>query len=83
MRKKREENHRFAHIAHSAPVLGGGPPEQGPSGPSGHILDFIELFIWPENHGVPARTHRLRCLGNAVVPQIPELIGRQIMENGA
>jgi DNA (cytosine-5)-methyltransferase 1 len=33
-------------------------------------------------NGVPARTHRLRCLGNAVVPQIPELIGRQIMENG-
>ena len=30
--------------------------------------------------GVPARSHRLRCLGNAVVPQIPELIGRQIME---
>ena len=29
---------------------------------------------------VPARSHRLRCLGNAVVPQIPELIGRQIME---
>ena len=31
-------------------------------------------------NGVPARSHRLRCLGNAVVPQIPELIGRQIME---
>ena len=31
-------------------------------------------------HGVPARSYRLRCLGNAVVPQIPELIGRQIME---
>ena len=31
-------------------------------------------------NGVPSRSHRLRCLGNAVVPQIPELIGRQIME---
>ena len=31
-------------------------------------------------NGVSARSHRLRCLGNAVVPQIPELIGRQIME---
>jgi DNA (cytosine-5)-methyltransferase 1 len=31
-------------------------------------------------NGVPARSHRLRCLGNAVVPQIPELIGRQIKE---
>jgi hypothetical protein len=30
-------------------------------------------------HGVPARVDRLGCLGNAVVPQIPELIGRAIM----
>ena len=32
-------------------------------------------------NGVPSRAHRLRCLGNAVVPQIPELIGRAIMEH--
>ena len=30
-------------------------------------------------HGVPARTHRLAALGNSVVPQIPELIGRAIL----
>jgi DNA (cytosine-5)-methyltransferase 1 len=30
-------------------------------------------------HGVPDRSHRLKALGNAVVPQIPELIGRAIM----
>lgn len=29
-------------------------------------------------HGVPDRSHRLKCLGNAVVPPIPELIGRAI-----
>jgi DNA (cytosine-5)-methyltransferase 1 len=30
-------------------------------------------------HGVPDRAHRLKALGNAVVPQIPELIGRAIL----
>jgi DNA (cytosine-5)-methyltransferase 1 len=31
-------------------------------------------------HGVPARVDQLKCLGNAVVPQIAEWIGRKIME---
>ena len=31
-------------------------------------------------HGVPARVDRLRALGNAVVPQIPRLIGQAILE---
>lgn len=34
-------------------------------------------------NGVPRRVDRLRGLGNAVVPQIPELIGRMIMEVSA
>jgi DNA (cytosine-5)-methyltransferase 1 len=32
-------------------------------------------------HGVPSRVDRLRGLGNAVVPQIPELIGRAILSS--
>jgi DNA (cytosine-5)-methyltransferase 1 len=31
-------------------------------------------------HGVPSRVDRLSALGNAVVPQIPEIIGRAIMQ---
>jgi DNA (cytosine-5)-methyltransferase 1 len=31
-------------------------------------------------NGIPRRVDRLKCLGNAVVPQIPEIIGRAIME---
>ena len=31
-------------------------------------------------YGVPARAHRLRGLGNAVVPQVVEWIGRQILQ---
>ena len=36
--------------------------------------------ICRKDDGVPDRSHRLKALGNSVVPQIPELIGQAILE---
>ena len=38
----------------------------------------VEPDVGRVANGVSARSHRIRALGNAVVPQIPELIGRAI-----
>jgi DNA (cytosine-5)-methyltransferase 1 len=40
----------------------------------------VEPDVGRVAHGVPARVDRLRGLGNAVVPQIPEMIGRAILQ---
>ena len=49
--------------------------------------DFALDVAWPPEpglvrvvHGIPSRVDRIRALGNAVVPQIPEIIGRAILE---
>jgi len=67
------------------PVFGGTLGE-GPTGASEHPGESAGWRWWATEpdvgrvaHGIPARVDRLKCLGNAVVPQIPEIIGRAIM----
>ena len=54
------------------------------------LAGLVQPGSWPTvsgardrgtGHGVPDGTHRNKAIGNAVVPQIPELIGRAILES--
>jgi DNA (cytosine-5)-methyltransferase 1 len=42
----------------------------------------IEPRVGRVAHGVPGRAHRLKALGNSIVPHIPELIGRAVLKAG-
>lgn len=46
--------------------------------PSGHAWR-VEPNVGRVAHGIPARVDRLRGLGNAVVPQVAEFVGRSIV----
>jgi DNA (cytosine-5)-methyltransferase 1 len=70
-------------------VIPGGADPQGWAGPIkrqvGSRRDGLgwwatEPDVGRVAHGVPDRAHRLAALGNSVVPQIPELIGRAILQ---
>jgi DNA (cytosine-5)-methyltransferase 1 len=44
--------------------------------------DLPKPLICRSDDGFPSRVDRLKALGNSVVPQIPEIIGRTIMKGG-
>lgn len=52
---------------------------ESPSGNSEPGQWEVEPDVGRVAHGVPSRVDRLRCLGNAVVPQVAEFVGRRIM----
>jgi len=56
------------------------PQERGRGYRSADVQWLSEPDVGRVANGVPNRVDRLRALGNAVVPQIPELIGRAILE---
>ena len=53
-----------------------------PESSGGHGWWESEPDVGRVAHGVPSRVDRLRCLGNAVVPQVVEVIGRAIVARG-
>lgn len=58
----------------------GGMADGLPAGMDGHCRWPDEPDIPRVAKGVKDRANRLKALGNAVVPQIPEMIGRAILE---
>jgi DNA (cytosine-5)-methyltransferase 1 len=59
---------------------------QGSNNQSGQVQPWrsswwaVEPDVGRVAHGVPARVDRLRGLGNAVVPQVAEYVGRMVLE---
>jgi DNA (cytosine-5)-methyltransferase 1 len=76
---ERHARQRLFEIAFDCATRGGWEATEPEHGGVGSIWR-TEPDVGRVAHGVPARVDRLAGLGNAVVPQIPELIGRAILQ---
>lgn len=63
------------------PVTHGADRQQGGRMPTASGWWATEPDVGRVAHGVPSRVDRLRSLGNAVVPQVVELIGHAILQS--
>ena len=77
--RQRMERHRTSGVKESQPSSGSRLPRRNSA--------RGEPAVWPPEprvgrvaYGVPNRVDRIKGLGNAVVPQVVEVIGRAIME---
>lgn len=80
-RIRREGERESRNVARSLGLRSreGGNEKQSISERLGEIW-AVEPAICRVAHGIPARVDRLRSLGNAVVPQVAEFVGRCIVE---
>jgi len=86
-----ERSRAVLHADRTGPfsgALGGVHREEEGAGPRNGESQRLDWWLSEPDvgrvaHGVPSRVDRLRSLGNAVVPQIPEIIGRAIMSRVA
>lgn len=65
------------------PIEDGEDGQQSWGMPSTGSWWAVEPDVGRVAHGVPDRAHRLRALGNAIVPQVATLIGQAILQSRA